>query len=236
MSDDKTRNEAAPKTGSGLDDSRTIMEGTFDGFTKRLRREREAQLARQSNNEEQEKRRHKLLLRAMTTIRRALGETERIDLGSRFTFLLEVSDWQGWPRVELLLCDKEASEHRSHGFIVTAGDSGPLSYIRISNVKDDTLERIQIADDESLHRVPIVLKKTIRDFLDEVALYVLDPLAPEELLEVQTRGIQVGEDWVGGSGITLDRADVFQEDRWDRSDNRAEDNLAFAEIPLAVKL
>lgn len=136
--------------------------------------------------------RHSSMLHAMSTIRKALQETCKIQLGERFGFDLDVSDWEGWPRVELRLIDFIAPELENLSLVVTANDNNELGNIMIGLKSGEQYSKLQLAQPGEVERIPVVLKRSVRLFLDVVGEYVLNPV-PEELVEAAARPIETEE-------------------------------------------
>lgn len=177
--------------------------------------------------------RHARMLQAMTTIRKALQETCKIKLGDRFHFALKVSDWEGWPRVALNLVDKFAPQRVDYSMIVTANDRNSLGSVVINTLNGDTLGRVQLCDSAELNRLPLVLKKSVRQYLDVVANYVLNPVAPEDLLETVTKNITSAANEVDEIGAKLQDTNVFSEENGFGNDNRVSEHDDLVPIEAA---
>jgi hypothetical protein len=182
---------------------------TFSAFENRLQRKLKEQEKKEDVSEQKKKQRHTRMLQAMNTIRKALQDTCKIRLGDRFQFELDVTDWQGWPRVDLNLVDSLAPERTDYALIVSANDRSEKGNIVISMADAKVLATCHLCDIEEMKRLPLVLKKTVRDFLDLVADYVLNPPRPEDILDVQAQEIDVEEDQVDSS---LKEVNVFSDD------------------------
>lgn len=162
---------------------------TAEVFASRMQRRLKENEAKQSANKQAGEARQSLLLSAMTTVRKALSATARISLGSRFTFDLLVSDWEGWPRIELALVDEIAPQRVDYSLIITAYDRKGIGTLQMSLHSGEVLARLHLDPPNEIEKLPLLLKKAVREFLDKVAEYVLNPKSPEELLEVQTKPI-----------------------------------------------
>ena len=205
---------------------------TVGTFAHRLQRKLKEQQVQQSESDKLRESRHALIYQAMTTIRKALAETGKIKLGDRFRFRLQVSDWEGWPKVELLLVDSVAPERVDYFLEVTANDRNDLGTILIKTNGKEVLGRLQLHDPREFKRLPVILKRAVRQYLDVIAAYVLNPKKPEELLEVQAKNLEE-EAPVDRVSSALQGANVFAEE-----DNFASDNLVEEEsgedVPLAL--
>lgn len=170
-------------------DQDDTLGGTAEVFATRMQRRLKEQEAKESETKKAQATRQSLLLESMTMIRKALGATSRIALGERFFFSVEVSDWDGWPRVELMLNDKLAPNQAAQSMVVTAFDRKGVGTIQMGLRSGETLARVHIDQPADMEKLPLLLKKTVREFLDIVAEYVLNPKSPQEMLEVQTKAI-----------------------------------------------
>lgn len=197
---------------------------TVLSFQNRLQRKLKAQEKAQDVSDRKRDERHKLMLKAMTTIRRAMQDTCKIRLGERFSFELEVSDWQGWPQVELTLIDSVAPTRKDYGLIVSANDRNDLGTIVMTMRPNEVVGKVHLCDAEEFNKLPLLLKRTVRGFLDLIGEYVLNPKKPEELLEVQTQKIE--DEQLDEINAALTGVDVFSEDHGPVDDNivPSEDN------------
>ena len=186
---------------------------TVELFSNRLTRKLKEQEVKTDQSQKQCEARQALILQAMNMMRKALSETAKINLGNRFSFDLDVSDWEGWPRVELNLVDSVAPERVDYALIVTAHDRQDLGCIQMSMRSGQVLGKVHLQDPGQFERLPLILKRGVRHFLDAVAPYVLNPPKPEDMLEVQTKAL-VPEESEGRDLISnqLSQADVFMED------------------------
>lgn len=200
----------------------TSLGSTFGTFAHRIQRKlREQEIidgASQRAGDERQAR----MLQAMTTIRRALQDTCKINLGDRFEFDLEVNDWEGWPRLELNLIDSLQPDDRRFGLIVSAHDRNELGTIQLVTRAEAVLARIYLRDAQEMQRIPLLLKKAVRQFLDDVAQYVLNPVRQDQLLEFQTKPLEVAD--LDTHTEKLQSADVFSEDLVTHNDNIIRDD------------
>ena len=152
------------------------------------------------------------MLQAMNVMRKALGETAKIKLGNRFSFDLDVSDWEGWPRIELNLVDSVVPERIDYALIVTAHDRQDLGCIQMSMRDGQILGKVHLQDPGQFERLPLIAKRGIRHFLDAVSPHVLNPPRPEEMLEVQTKSIVTEPPSEDAIANHLSQADLFVEE------------------------
>lgn len=204
-----------PEPASGID-------STVGSFASRIKRKLQEQAEHDSEALRSRETRHSLMLNAMTNIRRALQETCKIELGERFSFRLETGDWEGWPRVELRLIDALDPQALEHALIVTATDRKELGTIAIDTKGGKRLGQVHLQGPEEFPRVQVVLKRALRDFLDTVGAYILNPKAPAEVIECQTKPIETGSFDVISE--KLNREELFSdEDNYSPSQNTVSD-------------
>ena len=194
---------------------------TVGSFANRLKRKLEAQKEQLSESEKARDRRHTLMLQAMTTIKKALSETSKISLGERFSFKLSVSDFEGWPKLELSLLDSFSKDFADFGIAVTASDRKDLGLISVQNRTGAILGQLLLSEENQIQRLPFFLKRSLREFLDSVGNYVLNPKKPEELLETQTKNLDSTDfDHISKK---LEGENLFVEHEADSETNRVSD-------------
>jgi hypothetical protein len=195
------------------------LESTVGTFAHRIkRRMREQEQAENTTQKEADLRQSRILL-AMNSIRKGLQETSKVALGSRFALELRVDDFEGWPRLELDLLDNLIPEKIEHALVITAHDRKQRGLITISLKSGQVLGRFELADPAEMNRIPLVLKKAVRAFLDAVADYVLHPVDPAETLKVQTEAIALNDGTQDPSTERLQHEDVFSEDLQPETNN-----------------
>ncbi len=219
MSDSKETSEN-PKTSAPRESSSISLGSTFDVFENRLQRKLQKKESNDSAAQEATDARHTRMLKAMNTIRKALQDTSRIRLGSRFSFQLDVVDFEGWPKINLTLIDNVAPDRKDFGLVISANDRQGLGTINIVSLPNTVLGRVQLKDPAEMERLPLLLKKSVRDFLDVVADYVLNPKKPEELIDVQARNLD--EDEPDSIDTKLSGVELFSDELDIADDNRVE--------------
>jgi hypothetical protein len=167
---------------------------TVDVFESRLQRKLKKQEIVQDSSRKEAEVRHARMLQAMTTIRKAIQDTCKIKLGDRFYFQVDVLDFEGWPKVELLLVDSVAPSRRDFGLAIGAHDRNESGTVYFATLNSRLLGSVELCDEDEFSKIPLLLKKTVRTFLDTVAEYVLNPPEPHELVEVQTQAINMDEE------------------------------------------
>jgi hypothetical protein len=195
---------------------------TVGSFASRLQQQLKEKEQRESHSQKQTSERHSRMLQAMNTIRRALQETCKIKLGSRFSLDLDVSDWKGWPRLELFLVDCHAPERKDYCLVVTAHDRQKRGAVEMHAVTGKLMGELELKDGAQQGRLPNVLKRTVRDFLDEVAEYVLDPKKPGELVETESAPISLDTNEYHNSDVVsqqLAGEDLFTDELRPQNDN-----------------
>ena len=219
------------------DEMATALGATVGNFASRLNRRLQEKAQEETASEKAASERHARIFQAMTTIRKALQETCKIKLGDRFSFGLEVSDLKGWPKVDLRLVDKFAPKRVDYCLSVSAHDRQELGAIEIRTHSGDLRGHVHLKDPAEFKKIPYLLKKAVRSYLDEVAQYVLNPVRPEDLVEQQTKALEVEEDQEPDHvSHKLKQANVFSEDpRLQSSNSVAVDEgevNALDEIPM----
>lgn len=190
---------------------------TLGSFANRISRGLKEQEQRFDDELRAREIRHAAMLEAMILIRRALQETSKTRLNDRFSFVLDVSDWEGWPRLEFQLIDVLAPDRRNFILIVTANDHMNLGAIQIARESADILGKVCLSQFEEFKKIPLVLKRSVREFLDSVGNYILNPLPPQEI-ETATPAIELSDkDEVSA---ILGNEDVFAESGEDYSPNQ----------------
>lgn len=154
----------------------------MDVFSSRLQRKlREQEIAESQISKDAEARKS-AILKAMTSVRKALQESARAQLGKRFLFELEVTDNEGWPKLELQLIDRLRPDKREHGLIVNASDRGGRGLISFVNKqRADCIGALAFEDPAEITKLPVLLKTTIRRFLDSIAPFVLKPASQQDI-------------------------------------------------------
>lgn len=159
----------------------TFLGNTVGAFANRMRRELAEQEQRDSENQKLREERHNRMLQAMTIARKALQATSKINMGNRFSLELEFTEVDGWPKVELYLADSLAPEMIKYSLQVSANDRNDLGTVMLTTISGEVLGRLQLKDPQELSKMPLLLKKSVRHFLDLAGAYVLNPMTPEEL-------------------------------------------------------
>ena len=152
-----------------------LLGSTVESFAGRMRRRLKEQEAVADESGKAREIRQKAMLEALNTIRRALQEACRIQLSSRFRFELDVSDWEGWPRLQLTLIDDQNGGSSPHCLQVGAHDHNDTGTIEIRLTSGTVLGRLEFANPDEPARLPAALKRALRHFLELVSAYVLNP-------------------------------------------------------------
>jgi hypothetical protein len=168
------------KQGSAQLDSTLVS--TVDGFAVRLRRRLDEQAENQSRSAREASERHALMLRALSSMRKALQEAAKLGLGDRFRFRLNVTDWEGWPKVELQLVDVLNASEDLQALIVHAHDRNESGTVQISLRTGEVLARVRLQTASEFDKLPVLLKRSVRHFLDIVMSNVLAPKPADEIV------------------------------------------------------
>jgi len=216
--------ESKPKKRSKPAGSKPAMDGlssTVGNFANRIQRK----LKEQENLDEASARaaeqRHAAMLRALSTIRRALQETSKINLGKRFSLQFESGDWEGWPRLQLSLIDAVAPDRRDYSLIVSAHDRNECGLVELRMLSGQLLGKVELKQEGEYERIPLVMKKSVRTFLDQVAEYVLHPRKESELLEDASRPVET--DALDEEAQRLKEINLFNDDDYGANENLVEE-------------
>ena len=150
------------------------LSSTVGAFSTRIQRKRKEQKRAGDLAEQQARVRQHLMLEAMSHIRRSLSEVSRIELGERFYFSLVGDDWQGWPRLTIVLCDSKDLQAEFQNFEVTANDRNSRGTIEVVFDSREKTEKIVVEEKSDLKNLPFILKKCARHYLDLVGEIVLN--------------------------------------------------------------
>jgi hypothetical protein len=193
---------------------------TVENFASRLKRQLKEQEVAQSESAKASQARQALLLKAMTGVRKALQEASKISLGERFSFDLDISDWEGWPRLELRLVDSAAPDLLTQSLIATAHDRNEQGTLQLTMRSGEILGTVHLRDENEYSRLPLLLKKGLRTFLDVVSDAVLNPTNVADTVAGQTQALEGTEE--DTTGQSLGDEDVFSEELYTPDSNRAE--------------
>lgn len=167
---------AAPRTngGDGIN-----LNSTTDAFQARFQQQKKEQDQALSVAEIATRNRHKLMVQALTTIRKSLLDLRRIELGERFRLEIAADEWRGWPRITVILADSVLRNADYPKFLVTANDRNEKGLIEIHSGAPPTASNpstinFSVREEADLARLPIVVKKSVRNYLDTIAQTILD--------------------------------------------------------------
>jgi len=129
-----------------------------------------------ANREGERFSKQRLILEALSDTRAALSEILRIDLGTRYQLQLEISDWEGWPRLELRLIDSltdfipgfrgVVKEHLSSGAIERSG----RGMIFLALNYREVLAQFVVSEERDLEALPQAILEAVQHFLGRVTL------------------------------------------------------------------
>ncbi len=218
----------------GESEAQNLLGSTVGSFADRISKGLQEQEAIVSKESRQRSLRHNLMLKAMNMVRKGLQETCKIKMGERFGFELEVSDWEGWPRVDLRLVDHNAPERDCLCLVVTANDNKSEGNIVFGLISGTELASLKLSNLDEFAKLPTIMKRTLRYFLDMVGNFVLNPV-PDEMVEAAADPIS--EEQFDELTEKLKRENVFIEEQYAKRENSVEDsNESFLEpVPLSIK-
>lgn len=183
---------------------------TVGSFENRLSKRLAEQEKKYTQAEQAAQLRNDRMLQALHTIRRALQETQKIKLGDRFQLVLDVNDWNGWPRIELNLQDSLDIDNCEFGLIVTAHDRKQSGTVEFRTRNGEYLGGVSLVVDKEMAKIPVILKRAVRSYLDIIAEYVLNPKSAEQLMSARIELKE--EEVVDIEAQKLKSVDVFEED------------------------
>lgn len=195
----------------------STLEATVGSFENRLQKKLLKKEEDTNREEAEANSRNARILQALNTIRRALQETEKIKLGDRFKLELEVNDWNGWPRLELNLIDALAPEMEEYGLLVTAHDRKRSGTVEFRGRTGMLYGELSLATEKELAKIPALLKRAVRSYLDTIAEYVLNPKSAEDIAQ---RKIEIEEEALDPEGQKLKKVDVFSDDELEFTRNQ----------------
>lgn len=219
----KPRNNSLPLEPSG---PAVSLGSTIGSFASRMKRKLREQEDRDEESQRDAESRHARMLQALNIIRRALQETGQIQLGSRFELQFDVGDWEGWPRLSLNLIDLMLPNKVDYALVVSAHDRKALGSVELRMKSGQLLGQVMLRNEGELERIPLVLKRAVRAFLDVVAEYVLNPADPAEFKGIESELLD-SEEVLDEQVDKLSKQDVFSNDDYSPHDNivnRAEES------------
>jgi hypothetical protein len=147
---------------------------TMDTFAARMKRKMREKEDKDLETQRASAARHGLILQSINLCRKALQEASKIDLGHQFCFEVDVTDFEGWPRLELQLIDEEDPENRECCLLVSAHDRNETGTITFTMRSGEVLGRVLLTSELEINRLPLILKRAVRQFLDRAAQTVFD--------------------------------------------------------------
>ena len=168
------RKEGEPSSSETVTSKETDLSAMVGAFENRFQRKKKEREVSSVTVSEDSKQRQALMLETMATIRRSLVKVAKIDLGERFTFSMDFDDWQGWPRLLIKLVDPLVPNGDYPIFQVLAHDRLNRATIEITCPSLTKPERIFLGQPTEVARMPLVLKRCVRLFLDRVEQSIID--------------------------------------------------------------
>lgn len=147
---------------------------TVETFAAKMRKKLLEQEERDLEVQKKTSARHALMLQGISLSRKAMQETCKISLGTRFSLELDVTEFESWPRLELVLVDEENEGNRDTCLLVSAHDRQNSGTITFTTRKGESLGLVKLEDTAEMSRLPIVVKRSIRHFLDTVGTIVIE--------------------------------------------------------------
>lgn len=163
----------AEKSNTAVSTNKAVGD-TVENFSERMRRKLRDQQLAAAQHARVMAARHATLLHAINLVRKAIGEATKVDLGKRFSLDFDVSDWEGWPRLELSLVDRTGIDCELA--LVISANCRQDSNLLIFGLRTETvLARVDANTESDIASIPPTVKKVLRHFLDLVSERVLCP-------------------------------------------------------------
>ncbi len=198
--------ESSTPTAQGTD-----LSSTMQAFHHRIQRKKREQEKTLSEAERLTRQRQLTLLRALVNIRKSLREVARIELGERFKLVLVADDYHGWPRLAVRVHDNVLPQGEYPFLRVTSHDRQQKGAIEIEFDPSQPTEILSMANESEVKRLPNVLKKCVRSFLD---------LTGDIVLEAERRVDDLKSD---GSPQSANAEEFYQEKKTDQGPALSED-------------
>lgn len=194
---------------------------TLGSFASRLKKQLDNKNETEAKRLVESEIKRALLLKGINSIRKALQETTRISLGDRFSFDLDVSDIEGWPKIDLRLADADAPESDTPTFSVKPIQRDETSVVQMSLETGEILARVDVHSENDLEKLALAVKKSIRSFLDIVENYVMNPKSVDKATAI-VLSHEEKEEEIDDLGQTLANENLFIEDEAWQNSNVAE--------------
>jgi|GEM_PF-5009878 len=159
-----------------------------------------------------------MIFHALSAIHKALLEAAKIPLGRRCYFHLEVSDWKGWPRMDLKLVDRRAAVETPHSLTVLGHVRGQTGIVQFKLDAGQTLGYLEFNDGSQFEKLPAILKSAMRRFLTVVSEYVLNSADSNKVLETEAKQHAFERKEALPLSQSLSTLDLFTEEE-DKNDN-----------------
>lgn len=145
---------------------------TTQAFSARFQQQRKLLRETSDQAELDTKQRQSLIMRTITAARRSLMDVVKIDMGDRFEFILDVDDWNGWPRVTIYVVDIEEPYQKGPKFLISAHERKLSATVEISPGNKPTIA-VNLIEKNAETKFPSILRRAVRNYLDEVSELVL---------------------------------------------------------------
>lgn len=148
----------------------------LSSLSARMQKRFEEHKEAESQSEQDARARHLLLLRGLLRVRKILKGISALDVGVGIELRFVCDDFQGWPRV--LIAPRKVDEpdiDYSH-FEVTGNDRGGVAQLEMNSTS--IREQLLLLKDDDLERIPRIMKRVIRFYLDSLV---------EEIVSVNKR-------------------------------------------------
>lgn len=190
---------------------------TAAAFNTRIQRRKKEQELALTAADHATRLRHTLMIKALVNIRKSLREVTRIDLGERFHFALGMDDAGGWPRITVRLNDALLPQADYPHLRVTAHDRQARAQIEIDYDAEQATEVLSLSSETELKRLPTILKKCVRSFLDLMGDIVLEAERTGEMgdTDAELESREIDDDLrVSSTGSLGISHDLFEEEAY----------------------
>lgn len=191
-----------------LNGESTISEASDDlglsALSARMQKKFEAHKEAESQAAKEAKERHTLLLTALMRARKILRGVASLDLGADIELRLLCDDLQGWPRIGIKPKKKSQPLRELSIFEIVGNDRSGAAQLEMKTDSGSIREELMLFRTEDLDKLPRLMKRIIRTFLDGLAEEVMRPMK-----EIEEK-IATPEE-ISPQSEALKSADLFEE-------------------------
>ena len=164
----------ADKPSNKRKDTFSDFDATVNAFQGRMNRQMKAREEALQEADEATRNRQTRVLEELLKVRKSFRQVEQIDLGDRFNFRLDLDDWEGWPRMSMVLVDSQNPVAEFPQLQATANDRQEDGMLEILYANKKEPETLELGNILNVRKVPSLLKKCVREHLDLVAELIME--------------------------------------------------------------